>query len=542
MAGRRSNRSPLWRLPVDREVDEEMRFHLDMRIREYRQQGLSAEEAERRALARFGDRARHAASCRLEAKVRNRRWSLGYWFDEMSQDVRFGVRQLRRRPWLALCLVGLLAVGLGSTAAVAVLLEQGLWQPPPFDTPQDLMTLWEHHTTRGKTKNSVGPANFLAWREETQTFSQMAGFITISVNLTGGEGPPQRLKARLGTEGYLDLLGAPPVLGRYFLAEDFIEGAESTVVLSQALWQQRFGGRRDIVGDQVAINGEALRVVGVASSAIHLDMGPAISPYGDAADVFLPLPESAGWRQPRGRWLMVLARVVPGVTVEAARADLAAVMDRQVERHARFNADWASQLVPLLEHLREPLRLPLLALFGAVSMLLLIVCLNASSLLFSRTLGRSTELAVRNALGAGRQRLARQLLVEGLVLVTAAGGLAWLLAGGILRLARATFPPELLPAYASGGRGIVWLVALALAGFCIMLFGLLPGLALSGRLSELAHAVSVGGSRRRQRLRSVLVFSQVALALMLLVGAGLMLRTVRGLLQVDPGFEGEGVV
>lgn len=539
---RRANRSPLWRLPVDREVAEELELHLDLRIREYLEQGLPEDEARQRALERFGDPRRHAAACRQAARGRNRRWQTVQLLDELGQDLKFGVRQLRRRPLLAVCLVGLLAVGLGATTAATVLLDQALMTPPPFQDPERLVTLWEQHIPRSKTQNSVSPANFLAWSEQTSAFERMAGFITITASLTGDEGPPQRIKARIATEGYLELLGQPPHLGRGFLPEDFAEGAEPSVVLSHRLWRQRFGGRSDIAGREVIVNGTAHRILGVMPAASGLDMGPAFSPYGDAADLYSPLRVSESWREPRGRWLMVLARLKSGVDLEQARADLEVVMGRQRQRHPSFNTGWASQTVPLLEHLRAPLRLPLLALFGTVLLVLLIVCLNASSLMLGRTLARGDELAVRRALGAGRRRLLRQLLVEGSVVVGAAGVLAAFLAHGILRLARATFPPELLPAHQAPATAGIFGVTLALAGLCVLLFGLTPGLMISMRRRRLAGPASVGASRQRHRLRAALVFSQVALALVLLVGAGLMLRTVRGLLRVDPGFYRGGVV
>ena len=542
MSRRRSNRSPLWRLPVDREVDEELAFHLDMRIREYLEQGLTEDAARRRALERFGDPRGHAAACRQQARGRNRRWRALQLLDELGQDLRFGLRQLRRRPLLAVCLVGLLAVGLGATTAVCVLLDQALLTPPPYRDPDRLVTLWEQDAGRGKTKNSVSPANFLAWHEETASYQKMAGFITITASLTGEEGPPQRIKARIATEGYLDLLGLPVTRGRAFLPEDFAEGAEPAVVLSERLWRNRFGGG-DIVGQTVTINAEAHRILGVMPAASELDMGPAVSPYGDAADLYSPLRTSESWRQPRGRWLMVLARLAPGVELEQARADLERVMTHQRERHPDFNTGWSSQVVPLSQHLREPMRLALIALFGAVLLVLMIVCMNASSLMVGHTLGRGDELAVRRALGAGRRRLLRQLLVEGAVVVGAAAVLAWLLARGVLQLVRATFPSELLPAHgvAGAGAGAGW-VTLALAGFCVLLFGLLPGVMVSLRPRQLARTASLGTSRRRHRLRTTLVFAQVVLALVLLVGAGLMLKTVRGLLAVDPGFHRGGVV
>lgn len=541
MGSGRSNRSALWRLPVDREVREEMELHLELLVREHEQQGLSSEEARWRARERFGDPARWAAECRQLARERNRRWSLGDALSELDQDLRFALRQLRLRPVFALTVIVLLALGLGATTAVAGLLYQALWQPPPFAEPERLVTLWEQQLARGAEKNVVGPANFIAWREETTAFSGIAGLFTGAANLAG-EGEPQRVKARYVTVGYFDVLGVPPLLGRLFVPEDTAGEGRSVVVLAHHLWQQRFGGRRDVVGSSLQLDGRDFEIVGVARPEVKLAMGLPFAPYGDAPDLYQPLPIREEWRQAGGRWMMVIARLRPAVTLAQAQAELDAVMARQTERNPGLDAGWTARVLPLAEHLREPLRLPLLALLGAVTLMLLIVCVNVSSLMVGRNLARSGELAVRRALGAGRARLSRQLLVEGAVLALAAGLGGWLLAGAIHTLARTQLPPALAPAAEGAAPPELWLVALGLGGVCLLFFGWLPALPALRPLRALAHPAALGGGHGRHRLRAGLMFFQLATALVLLVGAGLMLRTVWGLLERDPGFDGQGAV
>ncbi|MCG8455561.1 MAG: ABC transporter permease [Holophagales bacterium] len=537
---KRSNRSPLWRLPEDLEVREEMETHLELMVRDLIESGLEESEARRRAAARFGDAAAYAEQCRSLARQRNRRWAGSAFLGELRQDLQAGVRQIRRHATVSLTIVAMLALGLGAVATSLDLVFAAVMQPPPFDEPDRLLTLWEHQTARDYQKNVVSPANFLAWKEGADAFSRMAAFITVTFNLTEPSGgrEPERVKVRSVTDGYFDVLAKAPLAGRLFRPEDAAEEAADVVLLSHHVWQQRYGARKEIVGETLVLDGTSHEIVGVLPADVALDMGPTLSPYGDAADLFVPLAAPEAWRIPRGRWLQVLARLDDGASIDEARQQLDAVMQRQLEQHPQFSANWQAQVVPLAKHLREPLEAPVLALAGGALLVLLIACFNASSLLLGRVLARGGELEVRAALGAGRARLLRQLMVEGAVLAACAGALAFLLSGAFGSMARAALPIAPPP---PGGSSLIVLAALTAA--CALIFGFLPSIPALRRLAAPGSSGrAIGSSRHRFRLRSALVFAQVALTLVLLIGAGLMLRTVWRLLDVDPGFDRDGIV
>ncbi|MEM9557438.1 MAG: ABC transporter permease [Acidobacteriota bacterium] len=562
---RRSNRSPLWRLPSAREVEEEFDFHLAMHMRELTEAGLDEDEARRRAQARFGDRARHAAACRRLATGRNRRWRLGQLFSEQVDDLQFVGRQLRRRPFDGILLLGMLALGLGATAAVGALVLDILWQPPPFDQPHELVTLWEQETTRGLGKNVVSPASFMIWRDQLTSLEGLAAFNTMPANLGGAVlqstdgaqptadsaaagpsapavadasgSPPQRVPARWVTEGYFQLLGRTPWIGRFFDADDMLEGAPPTVVLSHDLWRQRFGGRRDAVGDTAVVDGVAHTIIGVLPPGVDFAMGGAYSPYGDAAVLYRPLPIYEQWRQPRGRWMLLVGRLADGVDVAAAQAQLETVWSRHAVEHPEFYDGWRGRVVSFSEHLREPLRMPLLALFGALVLVLTMVWINASSLLVARTIGRLQELRVRSALGAGRARILRQLVVEGMALAAASTLGAWFVARALFALAQTQLPPQLVGGALSLGSTPLWPLVVALGALSALVLGVLSALPVLRRLGPVGTTRGASASPGAQGLRSALVFGQMVVALVLLVGAGLMLRTVVQLLRVDPGFD-----
>ena len=538
---KRSNRSPLWRRSVASEVDEELEMHLELRTKEYEAQGMPPKEARRKALERFGDIDRHAAECRREAGGRNRRWHLAMWLDEVGQDFRFALRRFAKRPGMAALLVGMLAIGLGTTLTMAGIWHEAFWKPLPFSDPDRLVTVWEEQTTRGKGLNVVGPANFVAFRDGAESLDQMAGFITVPASLNADGLPPMRVGARWVTDGYFDVLGVQPVLGRTFRPEDALLEDQGRVVISHRLWQQHFGGRRDVEGESLKIDGRPYEVIGVMPAKVALDLGPTRAPYGDAADLWSPMPVTEDWATQRGRWLMIVARLANDATPETAHAEVSGIMDRQREAMPDFNAGWIGHAIALRSILREPVELPLSALGGAVLLLLLVVCINASSLLLSRNLARAEELGVRRALGAGRARLVRQFFAEGLLVAGLAAGIGWFLALGLRRLSAATLPDHLAGSAAHSGGG-AWLAALGIGGALILALALLTGLSGLRAAGQPGSTRGFGGGRGRHRVRAGLVFAQTALALVLLVGAALMLQTIHKLLAVDPGFNTDGVV
>ncbi|MDA8018294.1 MAG: ADOP family duplicated permease [Thermoanaerobaculia bacterium] len=538
---KRSNKSPLWQRPAGSEVHEELATHLELRTKEYVDQGMSQRDARRKALERFGDLDRHAAECLREAGIRNRRWRLVAWLDEVRQDLRFALRRFAKRPGLAILLVGMLALGLGTSLTMAGIWHHAFWKKLPFSDPDRLVTLWEEQTTRGKGLNVVGPANFVAFRDGAKTLDQLAGFITVPASLNAEGVPPMRVGARWVTEEYFEVLGIPPAVGRTFRPGDGLLEDPAPAVISHRLWRQHFGGRRDVEGEKLKIDGIPYEVIGVMPPGAALDLGPARAPYGDAADLWRPLPVTEEWATQRGRWLMIVARLADGSAPEEAHAEASGIMDRQREAMPDFNAGWIGHAIPLAEVLREPLELPLTALGGAVLLLLLVVCINASSLLLSRNLARAEELGLRRALGAGRTRLARQFFAEGLLLAGLAAGAGWVLALGLRRLSAASLP-EHLAAAASTTEGAVWVAALAAGSMLIIVLALLTGLSGLRAAARPGSTRDFGGGRGRHRARAGMVFAQTALALVLLVGAALMLQTIHRLLSVDPGFDTDGVV
>lgn len=537
--GRASTRSPLWKVPITEEVRRELEFHLEMRTEEYMSEGLNEQAARKKALERFGDPSRHAAECRGLASRRDLRFRLMEALSELRLDGAFALRQARAKPGLSLCVVAILSLGIGATVALFSLVNGVLLQPLPFPEPDRLVAVWEEQFVRASGKNVVAPANFLDWRDQNTSFERLAGFATTAANLTG-DGNPQRAAGRLVTDGYFEVLGRAPLMGRYLQPEDSVDGSAPVVVLSHHLWQQRFAGRPDILGQSLEIDSRSSQIVGVMPEDFALDMGPLFAPLTDAADFWWPLPITEAWRQPRGRWLIVIARLTPGASLKAAQTEMSTVSERLREEFPGFNTDWGTIVEPLHAHVTQAARPPLIALFGAMVLVLLIVCVNVASLLVARATGRSQEVAIRTALGAGRSRIVRQLLLEGALLSTVAAAFGFLLATFLVGSADRFLPDRLL------SDGILRIdtpmlaLVVAIVVVCSLFFGLLPGWYASRRPYEALRSGSAGGPGRH-RLRSGLVFAEIALAVVLLFGAGLMLRTVRGLLRVDPGFDPRNV-
>ncbi len=532
---RRSTDSPLWKVPVEDEVHDEVDLHLALLRRDFEAEGHSPEDARRLAAQKFGDRESFEKACLELAGERDRRRNLGQSLAEIRDDLVSAVKQMHRNKVFATVVIAGLAIGLGITIATFAWVDQLLLEPLPFSSPEGIVTLWEAQPHRGQDKNVVGPANFLAWTEESTSFEQLAGFITTATNLTG-DGPPLRVKSRIVTPHYFEILGIPAAKGRTLEEDDWSGEAIHVTVLSHGFWQSRFGGRGDIVGQNILLDGRRTTIVGVMPPEADLDLGPLFRPYTDAPDLYQPLPMSERWREARGRWLLAIGRLHSGIGVDEAQNEMTALSQALEERWPDFNGQWTVNLMPLDEHLRESSRQPVLMLFGAVLLVMLLLGVNLASLMLTRTSARTSELAVRSALGAGRLRLVRQLLLEGGALTAVAGVAGLLLALALIRLGRLLLPPDLaldeLPRL--GVPTLVFAAVLALASS--LTITVWPALLTTRRPAGLLRVASLGG---RGRMRTVLVFAEVALATILLVGAGLMTRTVFSLLNVDPGFESE---
>lgn len=464
------------------------------------------------------------------------------FMDELGQDLRYAARALRRAPGFAAVALLTLALGIGANTAVFSVVRGVLLTDLPFGATDRTVRLWHANHQTSTDRGAISEPDFLDWRAQSRVAESMGGFFFAEglsgVDLTG-DGNPERLSAALVTDGFFETLQTRPLLGRALSPDDQVAGKSRVVVLGHGLWTRRFNADPAIVGRIIQLNGTPFTVVGV--------MPPAFSyPANNALDAWIPLsffgPESIG-RARGARFMGVVARMKPGATADQLRADLRTVNQRLASAYAE-NRGWDDVTVlPIRDAIVGDVRRPLIILLGAVSLLLLITCVNIASLLLARASARQGELTVRAALGAGRRRIVRQLLTESLLLSTIGGALGIAIAYGAVRALRLTGIE--IPGIASVRIDVVMLgFALLVALASGVLFGLLPALRAAG--SSLQHSLradsrgTVGG--RGQKLRSSLVLAEVALAVMLVIGAGLATKSFARLIAIDPGYRAENTL
>jgi putative ABC transport system permease protein len=452
--------------------------------------------------------------------------------DTLLQDLRYAVRSLLRRPAFAAVVVLTLALGVGANTAIFSVVNGVLLRPLPYREPDRLMVVWGNHTTIGHETASL--PDFLDWRREGGSFAHMAAIASTAFNLTG-DGEPERVKGAWVTADFFPTFGVAPVLGRGFTPEEETSGRGQVVVVSHGFWQRRFGSDPGAVGKTIMLNGVPLTVVGVAPRGFRVQ--------GDA-ELWRPLRTDTTQGR-RSDYLFVVGRLKPGVTRERAQAEMATIATRLQRQYPETNTNWGVDVVPLKDEIVGEVRPALLVFMGAVSLVLLIACANVANLLLARAAAREREIAIRATLGAGQARLFRQMLTESVVLGVAGGAVGLVLAAwGVDAIQAAR--PDLLPRLDE--VGLDWRVlafTLLLSVATGVLFGLAPALRLArgdmqDSLREGARGASAGLGARR--LRSALVLAEVALALVLLVGAGLLIRSFDRLQQVSPGFNPAGVL
>jgi len=456
------------------------------------------------------------------------------------QDVRYGLRMLAKNPGFSAIAILTLALGIGANTAIFSVVNAVLLRPLPFREPDGLVQIW--HTPPpasfpGIPTFAVSPANFLDWRNQSRAFEGMSAYGFGRYTLTG-TGHPEAVRMVAVTSGFFSILRAQPLLGRTFLQEEDSPGREHEVILSYSLWRSRFGGDRDVVGRNIALNEQAFTVVGV--------MGPNFE-YPISADPdFRPqMWKPLGWTdQDRAirdnHNYAVVARLKTGVTLHQARAELDSISSQLALQYPGDDKGWGATAIPLREDLVGDVRPALLLLLGAVALVLLIACANVANLLLAKALSRQKEVAIRTALGASRYRLLQQAIAETVLMALAGGTLGLVLAHyGVILIVR--FLAQRLPRSTEIGLdGWVFTFALCASLFTGIAVGLLSGLRLVK--NDVSESLKQGLGRTSSdsggaRTRGILVVSEVALSLMLLIGAGLLIRSLSMLRQVHPGFD-----
>jgi putative ABC transport system permease protein len=455
--------------------------------------------------------------------------------NSMLRDLRYASRNLWRNPGFTAVSVLALALGIGANSAIYTVVNSVLLQPLPYPDSQQLVVVRERNLKAGFPSFSLSPGTYLGYRDQNRSFSGIAAMTGGGLNLSGGA-EPERLRGTRVTGNFFEVLGRKPALGRAFTAQETELGSHRVAILSHGLWQRRFGGSPAVLGQALKLNGEPYIVVGVMAPDFRLGN----------ADIWTPLAmNTANWSQRGGHYLSAIGRLKPGVTIASAANDLNAIAARAEQQFPNSNSGWDTTLTDLRESAVGRIRPAMLTLSAAVGFVLLIACVNIANLLLSRSAARKREIAVRASLGAGRWRLVRQLLTES-VLLAAMGavvglGLAW---AGTRALVNLT--PNILPRAAEialDWRALGFTAAIAV--FTGLLFGIAPALHmvrtdLIAALREGARGNAIGF--RRNRLRSVLVTGEVALALILLCGAGLLMRSFYRLQSMDPGFDPHGIL
>jgi putative ABC transport system permease protein len=532
---RRAFRLPTSRARVVGEVDDEIEFHLAMKEERLRARGLSADEARLAARQRFGDVGRIADECRAidteQVRVRRRAEMLG----SIRQDVRYGARSLLRAPAFAAAALLTLALGIGATTAVFSVVYGVLLRPLPYTAPERLVQLWETSTRTPGDRNPISVLNYRDWAARSRSFASSVAY-AFNLFTVSGDGPPYQVLGAQTLGDLTSVLGVRPMMGRGIGTPD--ERAY-TIVIGEGLWRGRYGADPGIIGRTIRMNGQPYTVVGVMPASFKFPRPDVELWTGYAA--ILTRPEWAGQRG--RRFQRAVARLRPGVSVAAASAELDGIARRLAREYPEQNPGSGALAVPLHQQVVGDVRPALLVLMGAVGCVLLIAAANVAHLLLARTAARERELSLRAALGAGRARVVQQLLTESIVLA-AVGGLGGVLLAHVGVAALRALSPESIPRL-DDVRVDSW--ALTFAAIAVVVTGTLVGLipALRGARRDLAASTregARGGGRRRHTTQGVLVAAEVAASLVLLVGAGLFLRSFHRLSAVDAGVESTGVV
>jgi putative ABC transport system permease protein len=518
------------------DIDREMRSHLELQVDANIKAGMPPGEAREKAMRSFGN-VNRAVDAAYDVKG-------GGVFETLMQDIRYGVRMLVKHKAFTSIAVITLALGIGANTAIFSVVNELLLRPLPFRDAERIVMLWEV-TPEGRHQNTTSRGNFRRWREQNTSYENVSAFTDQRLNLTGS-GEPEELSVQFATAEFFKVLGVDPLFGRTFLPEDDKPESPPVAVLSYGLWQRRFGGQSNVVGQTITLNAYKFSIIGVMPPNFQFHIKQR-SGTGRPAELWTVLPMQTGpGVNERGRFLSAVARLKDGVTREQAEAELRTIEARLSDESPQYNKNYSAEVLPLREQFFGNVRRPLWLMLGAVGFVLLIACANVANLLLSLATSREKEIAVRAALGARRGRIIRQLLTESLLLALLGSvfglGLAWL---GIKALMLIS-PRDLVSLHTVSLNTTVLLWTLGVSILTGIIFGLAPALHIS-RLN-LNDSLKEGGKSESgqasgsRRLRNALVVSEIALAVVLLASAGLLIRSFVRLQQVDRGFQTDNVL
>jgi predicted permease len=531
-----ASRIRVWLSPghPDREFEYELETHLEMLTDDNVRRGMAPEEARRAARIRLGGL--------TQLKETHRELQRLPMIDTLVQDIRFAFRMLRKNPCFTVVAVLTLALGIGANTAIFSVVYAVLLKPLPYANSDQLFTVFQAKPQDGITGTAWSFANFADLREQNRIFSELAGSQKHQLTLTG-RGEPSVVNTSVVTPELFSLFGEQPLAGRLFRSDEGKRGAPPVVILSEDLWRGRFGADPTIIGSSVSLDQRSFTVIGIMPAAFRF---PQLT---QGEQLWIPLvqdPLFGSWMSRRGgHWLLVTGRLKPGVSVAQAEAELNAINARFAKDFPAENGGWTIRMVPLQKMIVGSARSPLLVLLGAVGLVLLIACANIANLLLTRATARAREMAVRTTLGAGRSRIVRQLLSETAVLGLLGGVTGIALAYWGVQGLSSLLPPNVPRVNAIRVDHVVLGFALLLSMIASGVFGLAP--ALFAANANLQSNLREGGGRsgegrNRRRARSVLAAGEIALAMVLLVAAGLLLRSFAKLMSVNPGFDVQHVL
>jgi putative ABC transport system permease protein len=445
---------------------------------------------------------------------------------------------LLKKPGFTAVAILALALGIGANTAIFSVVNAVLLRPLPFADPQQLVIVWMDNRQQGMKEDIHSYPNYVDYRDQNKVFQSLSAYRNTSLNLTG-TGEPERVLGAASTASLFEVMRVAPVIGRTFTVEEDEPGRDSVMMLSYGLWQRRFGGDKNIIGKTVALSGATRTVIGV--------MPPEFRFPSKDTEFWTPLAPPTDLKEQRSAfWLNVIGRLKPGVTLEQARAEMETIAKRLEQQYPDANSNFGTNLVPLREQTVGPVRPALLILLGAVAFVLLIACANVANLLLGRAAAREREFAIRMAMGAGRRRIIRQLLVESLLLASCGAALGIMLAMWGLDALKLLMPSDMPRLDQMGVDARVLSFTLLISFLTALLFGLAP--ALQASQPDLNETLKEGGGKggskgvRSRQMRRLLVVSEVALALILLVGAGLLIKSFSRLRDFDLGFRPEGLL